>query len=99
MSGIDQLVGIPYIDKFLLIGMIFCIPTKLSLGEGLPSVDYKESDKKDNQISISGHSYNLKVLRRGPFLHYKSMSLRRGPSFTLKIEGFKTWAPLLLSTC
>ena len=57
------------------------------VGKGPPSVDYKESDKKDNQISISGHSYNLKVLRRGPFLHYKLMSLRRGPSFTLKIDG------------
>ena len=40
------------------------IPTKLSQGEGLPSVDYKFSDKKVNQIYIAilGHSYIASII-------------------------------------
>ena len=42
-----------------------CIPTKLSLGVSSPSVDYRKSDRKVNQITMK---YNLMLLRCGlPF--------------------------------
>ena len=66
------------------------IPTKLSQVEGPPSVDYKIGDRKVNQIYIAilGHSYIA-------FWEY----LRRGPPFTLQVDEFKAWVPLLWNSC
>ena len=89
--------------------MLLCIPTKLSLGEGSPSVEQKISDKKVNQIL--GYSYIAiwDLLRCGlPLLHYQLIILRCGLPFytiswwfqgvgslTLSVDAFKVWAPLL----
>ena len=53
--------GPPFLHTSVLT-YIPCIPTKLSLGVGSHSVDYRKSDRKVNQITMK---YNLMRLRCG----------------------------------
>ena len=66
--------------KYKGAGHIPCILTKLSLGEGPPSIDYEESDRKVNQ---SG--YQLQCIGRGS-PHLKSINfffIIGGPHLTI----------------
>ena len=57
-----------------------CIPTKLSLGEGPPSIDYEESDRKVNQSECQ-----LQCIGRGS-PHLKSINsffIIGGPHLTI----------------